>query len=97
MLFAAALSLFLSSGSSLAVATPISNTTLRGCGTTPSKEVIAQAEARFARSKKVAINFSDPGITIPPIPVYCMLVLFLFLFYRGEADAGLLPRACGPQ
>ena len=94
MLFTAALSLFLSFGSSLVAASIISNTTTlrRGCGFVPSEEFVIQAEADFANNK-VTVEF-EVGITLASIPVYCGLH-FSPLFLRcGEADAGLFCRAC---
>jgi len=100
MLFAAALSLFLSLGSSLVAASPISsgvNATalIRACGTVPSKEFVDQAEAHFAKHKVEAK--SDAGIAVASIPVYCALDLASISFGRGETDAGSFYRACDLQ
>jgi len=98
MLFTAAFSLFVSLGSSLVVASPIysvQNTTLlRGCGTTPSQEFVAEAEAHFAKNR-VTADPSDAQVAVASIPVYCMLDVFSYSLRCGGADTGLLPRACG--
>ena len=100
MLFTAALSLFLSLGSSLVAASPISsgaNVTalVRACGSVPSEEFVDQAEAHFTKHK-VATK-SKVGIAIASIPVYCEPCFASSLFRCGENDAGLSYRACDPQ
>ena len=68
MLFAAALALF--SASSLVAAVPASydaTVPLRGCGTNPSAQSIAEAEARFS-ANRVEGNVFAKAVTIP---VYC--------------------------
>jgi len=74
MLFTAALSLLISLGSSLVVASPVydglNTTLLRRCGTDPSQQLVSQAEAHFAKNKVMAI--SEVGISaVINIPVYC--------------------------
>ena len=90
MLFTATLSLFLSLGSALVAASPISNgvnatALVRACGSVPSKEFVDQAEAHFAKHKVEAK--ADAGIAVASIPVYCTLDLASFLLRRGEPDA----------
>ena len=99
MLFTAALSLFLSLGSSLVAASPISsgvNATalVRACGTTPSDQFVAQAEAHFAKHK---VSLKSDAAAVASIPVYCTLHLFVVLFRGTEADTGLSRRACDLQ
>jgi len=100
MLFTAALSLFLSLGSSLVAASPISsgvNATalVRACGSVPSKEFVDQAEAHFAKHK--VETKSEVGIAVASIPVYCEPDSAPSLFRCGEAGAGLPYRACDLQ
>ena len=99
MLFTAALFLFLNLGSSLVAASPIysgvnATSLRRKCGTTPSDEFIARAEAHFAEHK---VSLKQNGAAIASIPVYCTLHSFSLLFYRGESDIGLFRRACDLQ
>jgi len=79
MLSAATLSFFLALGSSLVAAGPLSNraniTVGRGCGTNPTPEFMAQAEAHFSKNK---VN-SDAGAAVASIPVYCTLDSLAFL------------------
>ena len=82
MLFTAALSLFLTLGSSLVAASPTSsgaNATalIRACGTTPSDDFVSQAEAHFAEHKVAAK--SDAGLAVASIPVYCAFTFLLTL------------------
>lgn len=99
MLFTAALSLFLSLGSSFVVASPIyhgANATalVRRCGSNPSEDFITKAEAHFAKNKVLVDAVA--GAAIASIPVYCTLDLFSFLFCQVK----LIPvcfRACDLQ
>ena len=94
------LSLFLSFGSSLVAASPISsgaNATapVRACGSVPSEEFVDQAEAHFAKHKVAAK--SKVGIAVASIPVYCELCFASSLFRCVETDTGLSYGACDPQ
>ena len=88
MLFTAALSL-LGLGSSLVTASPLSDgagapALVRACGSTPSDEFVAKAEAHFAQNRVDGTRI-NAAVTLD---VYCTMDLLSFL--RSGVDTGCL-------
>ena len=86
MLFTAAISL-LGLGSSLVSASPFSKGAYarslgRACGSTPSDEFVAKAEAHFAENR-VERSRADVGITLN---VYCTANFLLSLRRKVDTD-----------
>ena len=97
MLFTAVLTFALSLGSSLVTASPISSVSnstglVRACGSTPSSEWVAQAEAHFAKNK--VVTTSGPGIEVASIPVYCAPESVYPFYFLPKADICPSYRAC---